>query len=67
MKSLGCVIIFLISQRNRVHCVDLDWQFAAANFMGYFDRISLIGTGKNVRKIEFFKKLKFEKSVFYLQ
>ena len=42
---------------------DFDWQFAASNFKGGFDRNFFDRDGKIVRKTEFFEKSKFEKSV----
>ena len=42
---------------------DFDLQFAASNFKGVLIGISLIGTGKIVRKTEFFERSKYEKSV----
>ena len=39
MKSLGYVIIDLTSHKEIIFIVhELDWQFGAFNFKGYFDR-----------------------------
>ena len=46
VKSLGCVIIDLTSQK--IIC-DLDCQFAASNFKGSLIEISLIRISKIVR------------------
>ena len=46
---------------------DLDWQFGISNLAGDFNMNFLIGTDESVRKIDFIEKLKFEKSVIFLQ
>ena len=65
MKSVGCVIIDVYCSKENVimrYCV---YHILTSNLEMDLIRISLIGTDDFIRKIEFFKQLKFEKSVIF--